>query len=202
MATRFRTGKPAFTAKIAVAAVTAVLVVVSLAGTAVAATSVTIPSGPFTSGQLITVTGSGFPSHAMDLTGLEILECADPGGLTSNLPTDPVSECDASTVSGNVINTDASGNFTDMYTILEDQVSTGGAINCDSTDFCVLWVGVDYNTEFLTGPHAFSTPFEVNAVIATTPEAPLAIALPSAAALVVGAYIVLRRRRDHARLPT
>ena len=37
--------------------------------------------------------------------------------------------------------------------------STGNSnINCDATDFCVLWVGQDYNAAFLSGPHAFSSP--------------------------------------------
>jgi len=43
------------------AAVLAISMAVPLAGTAQAATTVTIPAGPYTDGQSITVSGTGFP---------------------------------------------------------------------------------------------------------------------------------------------
>jgi len=123
--------------------------------------SVTIPAGPFSNGQAITVTGSGFPPRADDPSGLQILECSDTGGLASNLPTDP-STCDGATTNPLPVDTDASGRFTVQYDL---QALTGlhgtSNIACDASDYCVLWVGVDYNEAFTSGPHAFSRAFEV-----------------------------------------
>jgi hypothetical protein len=180
------------------AMVMATVVAVPLSGIAQAATTVNIPTPPFTNGQNITVSGSGFPVRSALPTGLVIIECADPGGLTANLPTDPTSQCDATTATGSQINTDTSGNFSTTYNIFALSEAGGSTINCDATDFCVLWVGQDYNNAFLSGPHGFSAPFEVNAVVSAAFESPLAIALPAAAAMVVGVYIALRRRRAHA----
>jgi hypothetical protein len=186
----------------AVASVLAVTAVVApLAGTAEAATTVTIPAGNPTDGQTITVSGTGFPVQSALPSGLQIIECSDPGGLAGNLPTDAASGCDGTTVSGSQINTDASGNFTAQYPVSVLN-SSNSSINCDSTDFCVLWVGQDFNGAFLSGPHGFSRPFEIQAVVAATPEAPLVIALPIAAAAIAGAYVFMRRRRDGARLTT
>ena len=176
----------------------ATVIVVPLSGTAQAATTVNIPTPPFTNGQLITVSGSGFPVRSALPTGLVIIECADPGGLAGNLPMNATSQCDGTTASGLQINTDTSGNFSTTYTVFQLTVTGGSTINCDATDYCVLWVGQDFNNAFLSGPHGFSAPFEVNAVVSAAFESPLAIALPAAAALVVGVYIVLRRRRAHA----
>ncbi len=194
MASRFKTIRPALRGAIA-AALVSVAVVVSFAGTAFAQT-VTLPAGNPTDGQTITVSGTGFPVHSALPSGLEIIECSDPGGLVGNLPTDASTGCDGTTVNGSQINTDASGNFSASYSISALSSSGNSDINCDATDFCVLWVGQDFNNSFLSGPHAFSRPFEVQAPTATTPEAPLAIALPVCAAGVVGAYLFLRRRRS------
>jgi len=146
----------------AVTAVAAGVLVGPLSGLAFAnGPTVSIPAGNLTSGSTITVTGSGFPVHSADPTGLQIYECADPQGSANNLPTDP-SQCDGTTVSGNQINTDNSGNFSTTYQPSEVNAATGSNIACDPTDFCVLWVGVDFNNGFTTaGQYAFSTPFEV-----------------------------------------
>ena len=156
--------------------------------------SVTIPSGPFTDQHTITVSGTGFPIHSTIPTGLQIIECSDPGGTTGNLPTDPTIGCDGSTVNGSQVNTDASGNFSTSYSmvLLNPSDST---INCDATDFCVLWVGQDFNNSFLSGPHGFSSAFEIASAPAQAIEAPLTIALPLIAAAIVGAFFILRRRR-------
>jgi hypothetical protein len=130
--------------------------------------SVTLsPAPPYNDGQEITVTGSGFTS-GIPLTGLQIIECSDPGGTMANLPTDPLTGCDGTTINGNQVTPDTNGNFTTTYGILTLSQAGGNTINCDSTDFCVLWVGIDYNTQFLTGPHAFSEPFEVTTAATTT----------------------------------
>ena len=179
----------------AVAAVLAISMAVPLAGTAQAATTVTIPAGPYTDGQSITVSGTGFPVRTALPTGLQIIECTDTGGLSTNLPTDALTGCDGSTVNGSQINTDASGNFSAKYSLV--LLNSGNStITCDATHFCVLWVGVDFNNSFLSGPHGFSVPFEVQSAPAQTPEAPLVIALPVLAAGIVGVY-VFRRRRHH-----
>jgi hypothetical protein len=169
--------------------------IVPFGGAASAATTVNIPAGNPTDGQTITVTGSGFPAHSALPSGLEIIECSEPGGLIANQPTDPGTDCDGTTVSGSQINTDASGNFTAQYPI-ELLNSNNSSINCDATDFCVLWVGQDYNDAFLSGPHGFSSAFEIQTVPPLLSEAPVAIALPVIAAAIVGAYVFLRRRRS------
>jgi len=134
--------------------------------------SVTIPSGPLTDGQTITVTGTGFPPTSQLPTGLQIIECSDPGGLAVNLPTDAASGCDGTTINGSQINTDATGAFSASYSISALSATGNSNINCDATDFCVLWVGQDYNAAFLSGPHAFSVPFEIATTTTTTTTLP------------------------------
>jgi hypothetical protein len=130
-----------------------------VANIAWAGASVTIPSGDPQSQQTITVTGSGFPDHIKDPTGMQILECSDPGGSTANLPQSNLF-CDGSTINPSQINTDATGSFTAKYTVYALNSTHTSNITCDKTHFCVLWVGVDYNQAFY-GVHAFSTPFEI-----------------------------------------
>lgn len=124
-------------------------------------------AGSAADGALLTVKGTNFPTHANDPSGVEIIECSDPGGTAANLPTDP-SNCDGTTVSATQINTDASGGFTTQYDVTSLN-SSDSNITCDSTHECVLWVGVDYNTDFSDpSTQAFSTPFFV--VSGTTPH--------------------------------
>jgi len=129
---------------------------------------VTIPGGSFTDGQTITVSGTGFPVHSALPGGLQIIECSDPGGLVANLPMDAATGCDGTTVNGGQINTDATGAFSATYGISALSSTGNSSINCDSTDFCVLWVGQDYNGAFLSGPHAFSGAFEITSTTTTT----------------------------------
>ena len=181
----------------AAAAASALAFTVPLAGVASAAPAVTIPSGNPADGQTFTVSGTGFPPHNQLPTGLQIIECSDPGGTTANLPTDNTT-CDGTTVNPNQINTDASGNFSATYTAVALNAGNSN-ITCDTTHFCVLWVGQDFNNAFLSGPHAFSTAFEIGAPPAMTPETALAIALPITAALIAGGTILyVRRKRNHA----
>jgi hypothetical protein len=196
MAIRMRTGRAALLLAIATTVASAAFMV-PFGGTASAATTVNIPAGNPTDGQTITVSGTGFPVRSALPSGLEIIECTDPGGAVGSLPTDASTDCDGTTVSGGQINTDASGNFTAQYPI-ELLNSSNSSINCDATDFCVLWVGEDYNNAFLSGPHGFSSPFEIQSVPPLLSEAPVAIALPVIAAAIVGAYVFLRRRRSQA----
>ena len=108
--------------------------------------TVTIPAGPFSDGQVISVSGTGFPSHSADPTGLQIIECS---GTNTSHPTTPNS-CDGTTVSPTEIDTNASGAFSTTYTISRLQSDAGAAVDCTSTASCVLWVGVDYNNQFNT----------------------------------------------------
>jgi hypothetical protein len=192
---RVRSTAAAMTRTVGVATAVAVAAIVSFAGPASAATSANLsPAGPYTDGQTITVSGGGFPVHSALPSGLTVVECADPGGTVGGLPTDNTT-CDGSTVNPLPVNTDASGNFSTSYTLAK-LTTTGGVsnINCDSTHFCVLWVGVDFNNSF-TGTHAFSSPFEISAPTMGTPEAPAAIALPVGAALLIGGAVFVARRR-------
>jgi hypothetical protein len=114
----------------------------------------------------------------------------------ADLPTDPTIQCDGTTLNPLFIPTDALGNFSAQYTISQLTNAGGSPITCDATDYCVLWVGVDVNSMFLSGAHGFSAPFEVGAPPTGTPETPATIALPLVAAgLVGGALWVARRRR-------
>ena len=131
---------------------------IPFAGPASATTPVvTIPSGPFNDGQSITVSGTGYPAHSADPTGLQILECA-PG------TTDPNLGCDGTTLSANQINTDSSGNFSTSYAVTRLSQNGSSNINCDSTHACDLWVGVDYQNDFNTGDgtSGFSSTFQFN----------------------------------------
>jgi hypothetical protein len=119
-------------------------------------------SGSLADGGVVTLTGTGFPAHSADPTGLEIIECSDPGGSPSNLPFDASLGCDGNTVSSNQINTDNSGNFHTTYPISKLESPGTSNIDCDASNDCVLWVGVDYNNDFNDpSTQAFSSPFLV-----------------------------------------
>ena len=129
--------------------------------------AVTIPTGNPTDGQSISISGTGFPSRSADPTGLQIIECSDPGGTAAGLPID-ATECEA-TVQKSVFQ-DNTGSFSSTYTIVA--LNPGNSsIQCDSTHFCVLWVGVDYNTAF-TINSAFSSAFEIQGSTTTTTTTP------------------------------
>src|ERR1700722_11909072 len=104
------------------------------------APKVTIPAGPLNNGQTITVSGSGFPGHAEDPPGLQIIESSDPQGSSANLPTDPSQGCEGITVNPSQINTDSAGRFQTSYLIAALSSSAGtSSIDCDATHECVLW---------------------------------------------------------------
>jgi hypothetical protein len=136
-------------------------------GTAAAAqtTSVTLGAGPYSNGETITVSGTGFPTRSQNPSGLSIIECADAAGSTANLPTDDTT-CDATTVNPLPVLTDSSGSFSTSYT-LASLSPPSSAITCDATDFCVLWVGEDYVNSFQSN-FGFSTPFEIGSSTTTT----------------------------------
>ena len=170
-----------------------------LAGVAAASPQV-IMSGNPRSGGTVVVVGTGFPPHAQDPVGVQILECSDPGGTVANLPTS-AANCEGSTVSPLPINTDAAGGFHAQYQVEQLSVKHVSSINCDVHHYCVVWVGVDYNGAFLSGPHAFSSAFRVGgpALVASSSSGPgpLVVAIPVAIVVVavVGGVILFRRRR-------
>jgi len=170
------------------------------ASNAWAGASVTIPAGAPHNDQTITVTGTGFPVHVKDPTGVQILECSDPGGSTANLPSSNLF-CDGSTINPTQINTDATGAFTAKYYIYSLNSTHTSNISCDKTHYCVLWVGIDYNQDFF-GTHAFSTPFEIAG------SATLSTAISSGSSstiwivivvivVVAGVLLFARSRRRH-----
>jgi hypothetical protein len=102
--------------------------------------------------------------------GINIVECAAPGGVS---PSDP-SQCDGLTVQSDTILANSDGsvdykvtNSTSGYEVfaLPDSVSLGEHANgtpvCNSSNECVLYVGENQND--FTAPHFFSQPFFVGA---------------------------------------
>jgi len=138
-------------------------------------TAPTAPAGPYTDGQTITVSGTGFSTRASGNT-IQIIECADPDGTTANLPQDNTS-CDTTTENPNTIEPSTSGAFSDQYQIteLDTVVPAGGYqsnIDCNATNYCVLWIGEDAVNNFsgtTDQPVAFSPPFLVNPKASTQP---------------------------------
>jgi len=161
--------------------------------------TITPSSSNYTDFQEVTVSGTGFSVNPSD--SIEIVECADPGGTTGGLPTGNGS-CDGTTENANTIFTNSSGTFSSTYYIEPLAISDGNVINCDESDYCVLWVGEDFVNNF-TGtsaqPVGFSSPFLVGSTTSTTPESPVTVALPIAGAAVVGGagFFFFRRRRRH-----
>src|SRR3984957_17822112 len=126
--------------------------------------------------------------------GVNILECADPGGTLANLPKSD-STCDGNTIQGNTILVAANGSASEAkYTLyLLPSPALGEQANnqpvCNQTDPCVLYVGQNQND--FTAPKVFSTPFTIApatgaSTSSTTPIAtattPTATTPPSAAA--------------------
>ena len=182
---------------VAVLSLSAFLVPAGSASAASPTVTVSPATGPYSNGETIMISGSNFPSISSDPSGLTIIECSDPSNNPSLLPTDD-SGCDASTANPLPIDQNGSGSFGPVaYQITALSTTSGGAINCgdSAATECVLWVGEDYVNDFDSG-EAFSTPaFMVSSPVTTTPEAPLAIALPMVALLAGAGFVVLRRRR-------
>jgi hypothetical protein len=128
------------------------------------------PSGNYTDGQSISVSvgpNGYFTPHA----GVKILECADPGGLTANLPTDNTT-CDGNTIQGASILVANDGSFSESgYQVyLLPNPILGEQSNdqpiCNQTHACVLYVGQNQND--FTAPKVFSAPFLISPSSGTT----------------------------------
>ena len=174
------------------------------------------PGTPDSSGQTISVQ---IPAETVlnQNANIQIIECADPGGLVANLPTSAAGCDSAGSINGDGFNikdgfTDpslgstnpATGAFTyNNYGVLAE---TGSPITCGTSAIpCVLLITTAYNDFSGTG-HLWSGPFQVvdkdglgdGATPGDgTPELPLAIGLPLAAAGLFAGGLVIRRRRGN-----
>jgi hypothetical protein len=171
-------------------------------GTAVAVSPFT-PGTPFSSGQSITVKVPANSTFTQG-EGIFIVECNAPNGV---LPTNP-SACDTNTNDGNSVSPAADGSITatdyQVYSLPSASFGEGpgNPTICDLSDQCVLYIGT--STEDFTQPHIFSQAFVVNPTPFDsganpgdgTPEFPLAIGLPIAAAGILAGSAVYRRRRS------
>lgn len=119
------------------------------------------PQGNYHDGQSIAI-AAGANSFFTPNARINILECADPGGLASNLPIDD-STCDGNTVQANTILVGANGSFAEAaYTLYLLPSSTLAEQSnnkpiCNQTNYCVLYVGQDQNN--FSAPKVFSAPF-------------------------------------------
>jgi hypothetical protein len=175
------------------------------------------PGTPYTSGQTIdlvvganttmnnaAMVAAGYPSGA---DPIKFLECADPGGTTANLPIKPT-QCEPATVESNSgAGADGSMSLTGangytVYALPDSALGSNGTVCGSASNPCVIGIFADQND--FTKPHLFSAPFQVvvgdgqgigNNPGDGTPEVPLAIGLPLAAAAVVGGSVFVSRRR-------
>jgi hypothetical protein len=104
---------------------------------------------------------AGFPSGAV---AIKIIECADPGGQTVNLPV-KVTQCDPATLDASATLEEDGSVLDSGYTIYAlPDVPVLGPSNgtlCDMAHECVL--GIFTNQNDFTKPHLFSAPFLVAA---------------------------------------
>ena len=174
-----------------------------------AQTTGTVTASPFDSGQNIKVVIPANSAFAGSHSAINILESAAPNGVKPTATT----ACDGNTVQGGSVIPNADGSFTlsnyPVYT-LPDSVtlfeSPGGPV-CGNTlaTECILYIG--NNQGDFTQPHLWSQPFLISAngndLGANpgdgTPEVPMAILLPVSAMGLLGAAVLIRRRRKTAR---
>ena len=171
----------------------------------------TVTPGPFSSGQNINVVVPANETFSSDdglnnnHSNIVILECSAPNGVVPTLP----SKCDGNTISANTILPNTDGSFTfDDYPVfaLPDSVTFGespGGVTCGDTAAteCMLYIGNNQND--FTQPHLWSQPFLIAANSDDggenpgdgTPEVPLAVILPISAMGLLGATVLIRRRR-------
>lgn len=198
---------------------TAALGVLALSGTAGAvasgdqipaavAQSPFTPGTPFASGQTITVS---VPANTFlpRTQNMHILMCqAGPGGTV------PVGSpvCDNNTQYGATVvpsASDGSINVTDFQVFALPSNALGetasNATVCgDAAHECIIYIGVNQTDMGL--PHVWSQGFQVHLTDAGetgtvnpgdgTPEVPLAVGLPLAAAGILGGSVLVRRRRS------
>ncbi|HXN62825.1 MAG TPA: hypothetical protein VN886_20430 [Acidimicrobiales bacterium] len=114
-------------------------------------------------GQAVSIT-VGANAYFSPYAEVNIVECADPGGLVSNLPIDSTT-CDGNTAQGPSILVNKDGSFSEpnypVYALPDLAIgdSTDSKPVCDLTNYCVLYVG--QNTNDFSAPKVFSVPFLV-----------------------------------------
>ena len=122
------------------------------------------PGASFTDGQTITVTGTGFPrlfhSYPRDSRSSS---ARIPTVLSPTCPRTPASGCDGTSCEREPDQHRHHWCIQYPYGISALSSTEIRNIDCDATDVCVLWVGRGLQrSEFLSGPHAFSSPFEIS----------------------------------------
>jgi hypothetical protein len=164
------------------------------------------PGTPFSSGQTIEVK---VPANTLlpRTSSMHILECAAGAG---GAPPSGTPVCDVNTIyQGNAFpsGTDGSLDITDfpVFALPSPALSEGPSnpVICGgATNPCILYIGPDQTQ--IGQPHVWSQAFQVqikdvNETGANpgdgTPEVPLAIGLPLAAAGIAGGTVLFRRRR-------
>lgn len=124
--------------------------------------SLRITPGPYSAGETISV--SVGPNHYFKpYSRINLLECADAGGKSQNLPKDE-NTCDGNTVQLDTILVAANGSFSEkkykLYS-LPNASQLGETADarpkCDQKNECVLYVGE--NQSNFTWPKEFSSPF-------------------------------------------
>jgi hypothetical protein len=143
-------------------------VVTSVATMVLPVGAATVPSlsmtkGPFHNEQLINLS-VGPNRFFKPYSRVNVLECADPGGKKSHLPSN-VSTCDGNTIQGNTILVNKNGSFSEhgyqLFTLpnIELGESPAGQPVCSHKKSCVLYVGA--NQENFSAPKLFSPPFTI-----------------------------------------
>ena len=142
-------------------------IVVGSAGTlgAVAPPALKMTAGPYHNGQEINLS-VGPNKYFTPYSRINILECADPGGLTKDLPVN-VDTCDGNTIQGVTILVAPNGSFFEhgyqLYS-LPNSSQLGESSNtlpkCNQTKACVLYIG--QNQEKFTAPKMFSPAFRIS----------------------------------------
>ena len=144
-------------------------IVIAMGGGAGAASApapaVNITPGPYHNDQFINVS-VGPNRYFKPYSAINIIECADPGGKTKNLPIN-VTSCDGNTIQGNTILVQPNGSFSEhKYQLFalpnaSELGETQGTLPvCNQKKFCVLYIG--QNQENFTAPKIFSTPFRIS----------------------------------------
>ena len=121
---------------------------------------VTVKVGPNSTLSRSSLEAAGFPSGAVPI---KIIECADPGGLTANLPLSE-KQCEPETIDPNGTALENGSMVEPGFTVysLPDTAELGNSSGtvCDMQHQCVL--GIFSNQLDFTKPHLFSAPFFVN----------------------------------------
>jgi hypothetical protein len=166
------------------ACMSVVVMVLNVTPSAAGTPLVTVtPSGPYHNGETVSVSvgpNSLFtPEHR-----IIFIECTDPGGGGSGLPTS-VRQCDGNTVQADTVIVARDGSFTEHHFVLYSlpnqafgELSDAVAV-CDTSHPCVLYVGE--NQEDFTEPKVFSASFTVAATAGSSPTPSGSTPAPAAA---------------------